>query len=48
MLNMDLSESYFMLLTHEPRLENNKLSENKEMKNNYTANVAQTGHFQKK
>ena len=48
MLNMDLSEAYSMLLTHEARLENNKLSENKEMKSNYAANIAQSGNFQKK
>ena len=29
-LNMDLSEAYAMLLTHEARLENNKLHDSKE------------------
>ncbi|KAH9740738.1 retrovirus-related pol polyprotein from transposon RE2 [Citrus sinensis] len=48
MLNMDLSEAYSMLLTHEARLKNNKHSENKEMKSNYAANIAQSGNFQKK
>ena len=48
MLNIDLSEACSMLLTYEARLENNKLSENKEMKSNYAANVAQTENFQKK
>ena len=41
MLNMDLSEAYSMLLTHEARLENSKFNRNKEIKSNYIANVAQ-------
>ncbi|XP_024043122.1 uncharacterized protein LOC112099855 [Citrus clementina] len=41
MLKMDLSEAYAMLLTHEARLENNKLHDSKETKNNYATNVAQ-------
>ena len=48
MLKMDLSEAYAMLLTHEARLENNKLHDSKETKNNYAANVAQAGNFSKK
>ncbi|KAH9682071.1 retrovirus-related pol polyprotein from transposon RE2 [Citrus sinensis] len=48
MLTMDLSEAYAMLLTHEARLENSKIVDNKEVKSNYMANVAQTGNFQKK
>lgn len=48
MSNMDLSKAYSMLLTHDARLENNKFNENKEMKSNYVANVAQIGNFQKK
>lgn len=48
MSNMDLSEAYSMLLTHEARLENNKFNEKKEMKSNYVANLAQIGNFQKK
>ncbi|KAL9438313.1 hypothetical protein AB3S75_024063 [Citrus x aurantiifolia] len=48
MLYMDLSEAYAMLLTHEARLENNKLHDSKETKNNYAANVAQAGNFSKK
>ena len=48
MSNMDLSEAYSMLLTHEARLENNKFNEKKEMKSNYLANLAQIGNFQKK
>ncbi|KAH9648420.1 retrovirus-related pol polyprotein from transposon RE1 [Citrus sinensis] len=48
MLTMDLSEAYAMLLTHEARLENSKIVDNKEAKSNYMANVAQTGNFQKK
>lgn len=48
MLTMDLSEAYAMLLTHEARLENSKLHDSKEIKNNYAANVAQVGNFSKK
>ncbi|KAH9746928.1 retrovirus-related pol polyprotein from transposon RE1 [Citrus sinensis] len=48
MLTMDLSEAYAMLLTHEARLENSKNVDSKEVKNNFMANVAQTGNFQKK
>ena len=48
MLNMDLSEAYAMLLTHEARLENNKLHDSKETKSNYAVNVAQAGNYQKK
>ncbi|KAH9723455.1 retrovirus-related pol polyprotein from transposon RE1 [Citrus sinensis] len=48
MLKMDLSEAYAMLLAHEARLENNKLHDSKETKNNYAANVAQVGNFSKK
>ncbi|GAY68044.1 hypothetical protein CUMW_261070, partial [Citrus unshiu] len=48
MLTMDLSEAYAMLLTHEARLENSKIADNKEAKSNYMANVAQIGNFQKK
>ena len=48
MLKMDLSEAYAMLLTHEARLENNKLHDSKETNSNYAANVAQAGNYQKK
>ena len=48
MLNIDLSEAYAMLLTHEARLENSKIIDSKEAKSNYMANVAQTSNFQKK
>ncbi|XP_024039589.1 uncharacterized protein LOC112098179 [Citrus clementina] len=48
MLTMDLSEAYAMLLTHEARLENNKIVDSKEAKSNYMANVAQTRNFQMK
>lgn len=45
---MDLNEVYTMLLTHEARLENSKVNDSKETKNNHLANVAQSGNFQKK
>ncbi|KAH9687366.1 retrovirus-related pol polyprotein from transposon RE1 [Citrus sinensis] len=40
---ISISEAYSMLLSHEARLEANKLSANKEAKLNYAANIAQTG-----
>ena len=40
---ISVNEAYSMLLSHEARLEANKLSASKEAKLNYAANIAHTG-----
>ena len=47
MLTMDLSKAYALLFTHEARLENNKLHNNKEIKN-YVPDVVRAEIFSKK
>lgn len=43
-LKMSINEAYYMLLTHEARLENAQSNANKDAKSNYMANIAQSGN----
>lgn len=47
-LKMSVNEAYFMLLTHEARLESSYFYVSKEAKMNYVANLVQTRNNQEK